>query len=138
MLTNLRSSWPGLLNEFLKNDSLVTFLDESGSYKPAVNIMETEESYFISVAAPGFQKSDLNVNLENRVLTISSEKDQNGEEGKYLRKEFGFVPFKRSFTLPESSDTEKIKAEHVNGLLNLYIPKKEEAKVKPARLIAIN
>jgi len=106
---------------------------------PAVNIAETENSFEIAFAAPGLSKSDFTVHLENDVLTVKSEKSNNQDESNtnYSRKEFNFSSFQRSFTLPETADGENIKAEYQNGILNIEIPKKEEAKAKPAREIVI-
>jgi len=106
---------------------------------PAVNIAETDNSFEISFAAPGLQKNDFSINLENDVLTVKSEKETNQNESStnYTRKEFNFSSFQRSFTLPETADGESIKAEYLNGILNIEIPKKEEAKAKPAREIVI-
>ncbi len=106
---------------------------------PAVNIVETDNSYEISFAAPGLQKNDFSINLENDVLTVKSEKEANQNESNtnYTRKEFSFSSFQRSFTLPETADGENIKAEYLNGILNIEIPKREEAKAKPVREIVI-
>jgi HSP20 family protein len=106
---------------------------------PAVNIAETENSFEIAFAAPGLTKSDFSIHLENDVLTVKSEKAENQSESNtnFTRKEFNFSSFQRSFTLPEAADGENIKAEYLNGILNIEIPKKEEAKAKPAREIAI-
>lgn len=107
---------------------------------PSVNIKETEESYKIEVAVPGLNKEDFRVNLENNMLTIEGSKESNHEEKneKYTRKEFDYNAFKRSFTLPNSADTEKIDANYTNGILYLTIHKKEEAKKKPAKAITIS
>lgn len=109
------------------------------SNTPAVNIAENEDNFQIEFAAPGFSKADFLINLDNDVLTVKSEKTVNNEDTKanYTRKEFNFSSFQRSFTLPESVDSEGIKAEYKDGILNIEIPKKEEAKVKPAREIEI-
>ncbi|OQA00959.1 MAG: Hsp20/alpha crystallin family protein [Bacteroidetes bacterium ADurb.Bin408] len=73
------------------------------------------------------------------MLTISSEKQNNKEEKdeKFMRKEFNYCSFKRSFALPQTADTEKINAMHNNGILSVQIHKKEEAKEKPMRQIEI-
>lgn len=106
---------------------------------PAVNISENENSFEIAFAAPGLTKSDFTINLENDVLTVKSEKSNgnNEESTNYTRKEFNYTAFQRSFTLPKTADSEKIKAEYQNGILNIEIPKKEEAKAKPVREIEI-
>jgi HSP20 family protein len=106
---------------------------------PAVNIAETDNSFQLSFAAPGLEKNDFSINLENDVLTVKSEKEssQNESNTNFTRKEFNFSSFQRSFTLPETADGENIKAGYQNGILNIEIPKKEEAKAKPAREIVI-
>ena len=106
---------------------------------PAVNIIENENKFDIEFAVPGFTKSDFSINLENDLLTVKSEKEDNSEENNsnYTRKEFRFSSFQRSFTLPDSADGEKIKAEYKDGILSIEIPKREEAKAKPARLIEV-
>ena len=108
---------------------------------PAVNIKETPESYEVEVAAPGMQKNDFKVELEGNMLTISSEKTTRQEENesdRYSRKEFSYQSFQRTFNLHKDVvDIEKIQAKYENGLLKLMIPKKEEAKQKPPRLIEI-
>ena len=85
------------------------------------------------------EKKDFNVDIHNNVLTISSEKEMKNEveNEKIMRREFSYTSFKRSFTLPETTDSEKIKASYKEGILSISIPKKEEAKEKPARQISI-
>ncbi|AYQ34484.1 Hsp20/alpha crystallin family protein [Runella sp. SP2] len=105
---------------------------------PAVNIVEGESGFRLEVAAPGLKKEDFKINLENNVLSISAQKEQKSEETteKYTRKEFSFNSFRRSFTLPNTIDGEKIAATYTDGVLNVELPKKEEAKKTP-RLIEI-
>jgi HSP20 family protein len=120
-----------------------SFLNDSDwATSPAVNISENEEGFHIEVAAPGLDKEDFHINVEKRVLTISSEKETSSEskdEGntKYHRREFSYSSFKHSFSLPEFAEIDKIKASHVNGVLEVFIPKREELKEKPARVISI-
>jgi HSP20 family protein len=106
---------------------------------PAINIVEGKENYRIEVASPGLSKEDFKIDVHNDVLTISSEKKQEHEEKneKYMRREFSYCGFKRSFILPDSTDAEKIQASHNNGILTVSIPKKEEAKEKEPRQINI-
>lgn len=109
---------------------------------PAVNIQEREDRFTIELAAPGKAKEDFNIELDNDLLTISSEqKTENQTENKakhYTRREFSYHSFKRSFTLPESIDISAIKASYENGVLNVELPKREEAKTQPKRLIDIS
>ena len=108
---------------------------------PAVNIIETGENYAVEVAAPGMTKKDFKVELDGNLLTISSERSNHNEEGensRFTRREFSYQSFQRTFTLQkEVMDVDKIHAKYENGLLQLLIPKKEEAKQKPSRLIEI-
>lgn len=142
MLPSLRTrtAWPNLVEEFFNGDLFPRFLDaESKQSLPAVNIIESKEDYRIDVAAPGLNKEDFKVNLENNVLTVSSEKEEKQEEdGKVMRKEFSYYSFSRSFTLPLTVNSEKIRATHKDGILQVIIPKKEEAKEKPSREIKIS
>ncbi len=95
----------------------------------------------VEVAAPGMTKDDFKVELNNNMLTISSDKQQEHEEKygeKYNRKEFSYQSFQRSFQLAkEAVDADNIQAKYENGVRSLSIPKREEVKQKPARLINI-
>lgn len=95
-----------------------------------VNIKETEKSYFLEVVAPGFEKTDFKVNLDQNILTISAEKkdEVKSEQDRQIRKEYSYRSFKRSFTLDEFIDTNTIEANYVNGILTLNLPKKETVK----------
>lgn len=107
---------------------------------PSVNIKETAESYEVEVAAPGLEKDDFKITLDGNLLIISSEKESQhaNDQGNFTRREFSYQSFQRSFELPKNAvDEEKINARYENGLLLLSIPKKEEAKQKPPRMIEI-
>ena len=107
---------------------------------PAVNIKAGDEGFEVEMAAPGLEKSDFKINLENNMLTISSEKKVENEtkEGEqFTKREFSYQAFSRSFTLPNSADSDKITAKYENGILFVSIPKKEEAKPKPPKQIEI-
>ena len=103
------------------------------------NIHETKDGYHVELSAPGRSKEDFNVNLENGLLTISFEKKEETENKEYktIRKEFSYRSFKRSFSLDEKINTAGIQAKYENGVLKLYLPKKEEVIVAPQQ-IAIN
>lgn len=108
---------------------------------PAVNIKETAENFVVEMAAPGMNKEAFRVELDGNDLTISSEVHNRAEEKegeRYTRREFSYQSFHRSFTLPRNVvDVEQIEAKYENGVLHLVIPKKEEAKQKPPRMIEI-
>lgn len=130
-----------LFNRDLFNWGNLNFSDTNTTI-PAVNIKETAGSYEVEVAAPGMTKKDFKVELEGNSLTISSEKSsekENKEDERYSRKEFSYQSFQRTFTLQKDVvDIDKIEAKYENGLLHLLIPKKEEAKQKPPRVIQIS
>ena len=115
--------------------------DSDWNTSPAVNIAETKEAFRIEVAAPGLKKEDFKINVEKSVLEISSEKESTKEEKRenerYYRKEFLYSSFKRTFSLPSYADTDSITATYKDGILNVTVPKKEEAKEKPIRVIDI-
>ena len=108
---------------------------------PAVNIRETNENFIVEMVAPGMDRNDFKVELDGNLLTISSEKQDQREvkeEEKYSRCEFSYQSFQRSFQLQKDVvDADKIEARYINGVLHLTIPKKEEAKQKPPRMIEI-
>jgi HSP20 family protein len=142
MLKRSRVSAPSLMGDFFGRDLMQNFFeDQTGISMPAVNVVENNDNFRIEVAAPGLEKKDFKIDLENNLLTISSEKEERNEskeEGKYMRREFSYSNFRRSFSLPNSVDAEKISANHRDGILNITIPKKEEAKQKPPKQIAIS
>lgn len=124
----------------LFNDWSLSNFSETNSTLPAVNIKESNEGFVVEVAAPGFDKKDFNINLNQDILTISSEKRESEEQKakNYTRKEYSYQSFSRSFNLPEHViDGDKIEATYNNGELHISIPKREEAKPKPERLIAV-
>jgi HSP20 family protein len=113
----------------------------TGNSLPAVNIKETADSFLVEMAAPGMEKKDFKIELDGSALTISSEKQNESEEKdgeNYSRREFSYQSFYRTFHLPkEVVNADKIREKYENGLLRLEIPKRDEAKQKPVRLIDI-
>jgi len=101
-----------------------------------VNVKETEKSYQLEVVAPGFEKSDFKVNLDQNILTISGEKknETKKETDKQIRREYSYRSFKRSFTLDEKIDATNIDASYVNGVLTLNLPKKEAVKASATEI----
>lgn len=97
-----------------------------------VNISEKEKEYQIEVAAPGFEKADFKINLEQNTLSIIADKKEEATEttDKSIRKEFYQRSFKRTFTVDDKVDTDNIEAKYVNGILIVTIQKKET--IKPA------
>jgi HSP20 family protein len=100
--------------------------------QPAVNITEMEDAFHLEMVAPGLKKSDFKIAMDKNMLTVSYEKSSEVEEqkGKSIRKEFHFNSFSRTFTLSEQLNKEAIKAKYEDGILNIQIPKMEEAKTE--------
>lgn len=134
---------PSVFDDMFRNDWLggTTGVNRVGTSIPAVNIQETDDFFMVEVAAPGKSREDFQIELDNDLLTISSEDQKENEvkdnSGKYTRKEFSYSSFRRSFSLPESVDIERIGASYKNGVLEISLPKKEEAKPQPKRMIEI-
>ncbi|RMD74250.1 MAG: Hsp20/alpha crystallin family protein [Bacteroidetes bacterium] len=119
------------LTNFVGSDQFVS--------QPSVNIVEGPDKFRIEMAAPGYDKNDFQIELDNDVLTISVQKqeEQVNEDENFVRREFNYTSFQRSFQLPETVDPEQINAHYENGVLVIDLPKKEEAKEKPARKIDV-
>lgn len=130
--------FPSLLDEIFKPDFFGGVQNFSNNV-PSVNIKENETKFEIELAAPGLRKENFNIEIDNNVLIISFEEKSDKEDSyeKYTRREFSFSSFRRSFTLPESVNSETINAFYENGILYVSLPKKEEALPKPKRLIEI-
>ena len=142
---NLMNQMPLLFDDFFNKDIFnwgQSNFSNTNTTLPGVNIKETPENFEVEVAAPGMTKKDFKIELDGSMLTISSEKTNDREERedeKYTLKEFSYQSFYRTFQLPkEVVDVDKIQAKYENGLLQLLIPKKEEAKQKPPKLIQIS
>lgn len=135
--TLFKDFFPGdLWNWRLENHSA------TGTTIPAVNIRETDDHFEIEMAAPGMKKNDFRVELDGNMLTITSEKQNQQEEkngDRYTRKEFSYQSFTRTFQLyKDVVDEDKIQASYENGVLKLLIPKKEQAKQKPRKMIKVS
>ena len=141
---NVFPSVPSFFDDFFTRDGEKFNWSNSnrtvGLSFPAVNVKEDEDNFEVEVAAPGLSKADFKIELENDVLTISSEKETSDTEtnAHYNRREFTYASFKRTFSLPEDKvDGENVKANYTDGVLHIFLPKKEEAKPKPAKFIKI-
>lgn len=112
-----------------------------GSNLPSVNLKETDNKLEVDLAAPGMKKEDFKVEIDNNMLMISSERKEEKEETRkkdnYVRKEFNYQSFCRTFTLPEYVDESKVEASYKDGILHIDIAKKESGKRKAHQTIAI-
>jgi len=137
----LQKSFNNLMDDFFATvpsifrDDFVT--PTFRSFTP-VNVKETENGYVLEVVAPGFQKDDFKINLDNNTLTIFVDKKDETENNneKFIRKEFKQQSFSRSFTIDENIDADSISAKYVNGILTLNLAKKQEVK-PPVKEISI-
>ena len=141
-LVRYNNRFPRFFDDFFTKDLDRFFEGTANANLPAVNVREDENGFQVEVAAPGFKKEDFKVELDQDVLTIATEQEEKHEEKdeqtKYVKREFHHQTFQRSFRLPENVvDGEKIEARYEAGILHLTLPKREEVKPKPARLIDI-
>jgi len=119
-----------LLNNFMNQEQET---ERKCRWMPATNVTENKDSYMIEMAVPGFNKEDFRISMEKNILSVSTElenerKNEEGTENFRIR-EFARRNFCRSFSMPETVDQESIKAEYINGILRIALPKKEEVKV---------
>ena len=128
------SSFPNVFDDFFTEFAGRDYAE----FVPAVNVTETEKNYSVELSAPGFEKENLKIAVNEGVLSISGEHKSEKKEEKenYTRKEFSFGSFKRSFTLPENIDENNISAKYENGILRLELIKSEPEK-KPAKEISV-
>ncbi|MFI5151840.1 MAG: Hsp20/alpha crystallin family protein [Chitinophagales bacterium] len=129
-ISKMKTGWPAMFDNSGWMDRLFNApLDEYFNFSrvlnvPAVNVNETDNLYSLSIAAPGLDKKDFHVQIEDGMLTISAEKEEKEEKnGKVNRREYNYSSWSRSFTLPDDADDTKIKAEYKNGELELSIPR---------------
>lgn len=120
------------ISEFCGTDSLNT--------SPAVNVTENESTFRIEVAAPGYKKDDFTISVDNGTIVISSEvaQDEGTPDVRFTRREFNYRGFRRSFTLPDSVDSDAIKAKYSNGVLEVSIPKVAPKEKETLRKIKIS
>lgn len=131
------STFPSLFNDLIFNGFDNNFV---GQRPVSVNIKESENQFNLELVVPGFKKEDINIELKNDLLTISSETSNSAEETDnetYLRREYSKSSFSRSFNIPETVDAEKIDADYKDGVLNIILPKKEESVVNKTKSIEI-
>lgn len=142
-LVKFSNTMPSLFDHFFDNEMFDwsnRHFSDTNTTLPAVNIKEDNDGFEVEMSAPGLDKKDFNIELNNNTLTISSEKkteNESKDDQTFTRREFSYQSFSRSFTLPNIVEGDKISAKYDNGILKIQIPKKEEAKPKPAKLIEI-
>ena len=140
---------PSLVNEFFQPERFLgaSFFEledpllgaEDWGFIPEANIIETSKAYKIELAAPGLEKKDFKVEIQDGVLHVRAEKEEEKEENdkNFRRREFSYHSFSRSFALPESLLLDKIEASYEKGILHLHLPKKEVTVSKPTKQIKV-
>ncbi len=139
-LTRPFTRFPGVSSDLFDDDFFNLDIPTRASQVPAANITEEDDKYHIELAVPGMDKNDLDISVDNGVLTISAEKEEEDkeEQDKYTRREFSYRTFQRSFTLPENTDEDQISAEYKDGVLNIDIKKKEKTETSSQKKIDIS
>lgn len=136
------SNWPtfrgSLLSDFFDDDRFSSPWLKSSSV-PAVNVKENDKAFEVEVAAPGFDKKDFNISVDNGLLTVSAERSEEKEkkDDNYTRREFGYESFSRAFNLPANTNEEDISAKYEEGILRLSIAKKNQPESKLRKAIEI-
>ena len=132
-----RNNWlPEVFNDFLSNNDM----NRTSATAPAINVLESEHSYTVELAAPGLTKDDFDVNINaDGDLTVRMEKHSKEEEtqGRYLRREFAYSKYEQTLILPDDVDMEKIAALVADGILTVELPKKDINNNKITRSIEI-
>jgi HSP20 family protein len=143
-LSKVKAGWPSLFNTNGWVDRFFDLPQETGFNfsralnVPAINVKETEHEYKLSIAAPGLEKSDFNIQVFQGILTISAEKEENkNADDKYNRREYNYSSWSRSFTLPEDAVDSKIFAEYKNGELKIELPRNSDKKRSEGKNIEV-
>ena len=127
---------PDRLNRFFDDPffSIGRMAEDSGlgMWNPAVDLYEKDDHFMIKAELPGVDKNDINIDLKDRLLTLSGERthDKEVNEENYYRRERSYGKFQRAFTLPADVDSDKIEAEFKDGVLQIKVPKPEGRKAK--------
>jgi len=116
------------------------FQSRLGINLPSANITETPKEFKLELAAPGLERKDFDIEVNNKILMISAEKEveKRDEKNEYSRKEYSFNSFSRSFTLPDNIKEGNIDAKYENGVLKIVLPKMKETPVKTSHKIAVS
>ena len=142
MLARINKSYvPAYWDDYFNDSFFNNFATGHKNFTaPSVNILEENSEFQIEFAVPGLSKKEIKIELDNDLLTVSYENSENKKETKrnYLKREFNYSSFKRSFQMPDNIDSENIKAIHSEGILKISIPKKEETVSKAQRSIEIS
>ena len=129
----------GIFNSLFDSDIYgMPSYEHSLNTLPKVNLLENDNAFNIMLAAPGLNKNDFKLDLNKQVLKVSVQMSEENETLNFKKREFNYSSFTRSFNLPKSAKLDKVNARYKDGILNIEIPKKEEAKPVPPRSIEID
>lgn len=133
----VRKSFDSVVDNFLNHIPDIWNEGYNGINLAPVNIHEAADGFYLEISVPGINKEDLKVNVDKGLLTISYDKKEEtkSDDFKTVRREFSQRSFKRSFTVAEQVNVEAIQAKYENGILKLYLPKKEQAKETPKQVV---
>ena len=134
---NNNNVFPSLMNEFFNDDLGMNFF-KRGHSVPSVNSVENNDSFEIDLAVPGMKKDDFTIELNDKILVISSDNSNYDQSERTRLNEFNYSSFQRSFRVPESVELDKIKANYKNGILKIKLPKRKDSITKPNRVIDIS
>lgn len=140
LVKSVRNPFFNMFDDLFNQDVERIFNREGSRNLPAVNVTEKDNSYDLSLVAPGLEKEDFDLHVEEDMLTISSDSEEQHEEKdgeRVIRREFHKSSFTRSFTLPENVDADGITAQYNNGVLHVLLPKKEVTPKERKKQIAI-
>mgnify|MGYP006083088893 CR=1 FL=1 len=129
-------SLPSIMDDFFNTNWNIPVSDYSNS-TPAVNVKENDKSFTLHIAAPGINKDDFEISIENKVMSIEVIEKSKNENDDFTRKEFDYKSFKRSFSIPKSVELSKINASYLNGVLEIHLPKNKEDQIQPKKFIKI-
>jgi HSP20 family protein len=135
-----RRSYKPFLWSSLFDDDFFPVVSARNTSMPAVNIKEDEKRFTLDLAVPGIDKKDLKIEINEDVITISSEhsEEKNDNRDDFKRREFSYSSFCRSFYLPENVSKDNIEANYKDGILSVVLPKDEEEKTKLSRQVKIS
>ena len=121
-----------VVEDFIKSVQVDNTKDFGWSWtRPLANIEESPESYIISLAAPGLEKPDFNLSVDQNILKVTVDKPKTENSNKKLKSEFSYHHFTRNFKISQDVNKESIKAAYANGVLIITLPKKEGAQDSP-------
>ncbi len=135
-VTNLQNRLNSIFHDFARPAASGSETLATGSFVPAVDVYEDQQQLVLKLEVPGIRQEDLDIRVENQTLTVRGERKLGAEEKEenFHRIERRFGSFVRSFTLPQTVDLESIRAAYENGVLNLSVAKKAEAKRRQIRI----